>query len=134
MKLIIAEELKEQIRKKLGIKSLDNLLPAEKAVISIIDEMSPFEPNRWTPVEEELPKMYGTYMVTYIQDGEKYTGTAQFYKSVSHGFGFFKSVQENVWEVNEIDEEDEVEVIAWQEKPEPWSPEKDTNNHQPPTA
>jgi len=46
MKLIIAEELKEQIRKKLGIKSLDNLLPAEKAVISIIDEMQPFEPNR----------------------------------------------------------------------------------------
>ena len=36
----------------------------------------------------------------------------------------FKSVGKNVWKVNEVDEKDTVEVVAWKKMPEPWSPEK----------
>ena len=66
MKMIIAEDLKERIRKKLGIKSLDNLLPGERAIVRLIDEMQPFEMEEWIPVGEDIPRINDTYMVTYI--------------------------------------------------------------------
>lgn len=124
MKMIIAEDLKERIRKKLGIKSLDNLLPGERAIVRLIDEMQPFEMEEWIPVGEDIPRINDTYMVTYIQNGKKYTGTARFYNSVTYGFAMFKSVGKNVWKVNEVDEKDTVEVVAWKKMPEPWSPEE----------
>lgn len=40
MRLIDADALKERIRKALGIKSFDNLLPSEKTIVKQIDMAS----------------------------------------------------------------------------------------------
>ena len=50
-RLIDADELKERIRKALGIKSLDNLLPSEKTIVKQIDMVSPIQPeSHWISV------------------------------------------------------------------------------------
>lgn len=46
MRLIDADALKERIRRFLSIRSLDNLLPEEKAIVQHIDKM---------PTEDAVP-------------------------------------------------------------------------------
>ena len=54
MRAIDADELKERIRKALGIKSFDNLLPSEKAIVKQIDIASTIQPEpHWHPVSEQ---------------------------------------------------------------------------------
>ena len=43
MRLIDADALKERIRRFLSIKSLDDLLPEEKAIVQHIDRMPPVD-------------------------------------------------------------------------------------------
>ena len=45
MRAIDADELKEQIRKGLGIKSFKHLLPAEKYIVEKIDRMPTIQPE-----------------------------------------------------------------------------------------
>ena len=44
-RLIDCDELKEQIRRSLAIKSLDYLLPAEKAIVEQIDHITTIIPE-----------------------------------------------------------------------------------------
>ena len=46
MRAIDADTLKEQIRKGLGVKSLENLLPAEKYIVEKIDRMPTIQPEQ----------------------------------------------------------------------------------------
>lgn len=48
MRAIDADALKERIRRFLGIKSFDNLLPAEKAIVQQIDHMPTIQPEQRT--------------------------------------------------------------------------------------
>lgn len=57
MRAIDADALKERIMRFLGIKSIDNLLPAEKAIVEQIDRIPTIQiEQRWIPVTERLPK------------------------------------------------------------------------------
>ena len=46
MRAIDADELKEQIKNGLGIKSFENLLPAEKYIVEKIDRMPTIQPEQ----------------------------------------------------------------------------------------
>lgn len=57
MRAIDVDELKEQIRKGLGIKSFEYLLPAERYIVDKIDRMPTIQPERcWIPCSERLPE------------------------------------------------------------------------------
>lgn len=68
---------------------------------------------QWTPCSEELPKAGVRYQVTF-ESGE--VGYADFRNKIFLSDG---SVKENVWETERY-YEDDGEVIAWKELPEPY--------------
>ena len=66
MRAIDADELKERIRKALGIKSFDNLLPSEKAIVKQIDIASTIQPEpHWHPVSEQPQEDDDYLLLTY---------------------------------------------------------------------
>ena len=72
MRLIDADALKERIRKALGIKSFDNLLPSEKTIVKQIDIASTIRPEpHWIPVTEscECDLMDNEEVLVFQKDG-----------------------------------------------------------------
>lgn len=70
VRLIDADALKERIRKALGIKSFDNLLPSEKTIVKQIDMASTIHPEpHWIPVTEDTLPEEGRIVVVYGEKG-----------------------------------------------------------------
>ena len=61
MRLIDVDALKERILRFFRIKTFDDLLPEERAIVHLIDHAPTIEPERtgWIPCKEQLPKKSG---------------------------------------------------------------------------
>ena len=123
MRPIDADELKESIRVLLGIKSFDYLLPAEKAVVQLIDQMQTLETQEWTPVAEGLPDEH------YLDDGwVDPSRPVLVYLSfhvyrISRYWGHRKTKGTGNYVIPDwvdLEEYDSENVVAWMPLPEPW--------------
>lgn len=73
MRAIDADELKEQIRKGLGIKSFKYLLPAERYIVDKIDRMPTIQPEQRTDtLKAEIKRMKRAF--TTCINSDYYTG------------------------------------------------------------
>ena len=131
-RLIDADALKERIRKALGIKSFDNLLPSEKTIVKQIDMASTIrhEPH-WIPVTERLPENNDPVNVTWVNRNPEvyymnikdkpFTATAHYHRG--HWYWYSSVTQDYLdeygeWTPDLVDKD--VEIIAWMPLPEPY--------------
>lgn len=120
MRLIDANELKERIKRFLGIKSLDYLQPAEKAIVKLIDGMATVKEVDWIPCREGLPEKSGEYFVTWTAPrlkGRRFIEIVEFTAPHStydeDGYTIVPGPDdEGEWETYDINY-DGVEVLAW---------------------
>lgn len=111
MRAIDADALKEQIRKGLGIKSFDYLLPAEKYIVEKIDSMTTIQPEqRWIPVTEMLPED-DTVVLVCGRSGGVYTAIHNNSKTWIRGW----------WKMNSKNHH--CNPTAWMPLPEPYQPD-----------
>ena len=85
-KYIDADETLEQIRKKLGVKSLSYLLEVERQIVAVIQSMSSIDIPQWIPCSERLPEEEGEYFVTVKKTAfdTEYDATEVAYCSPNH--------------------------------------------------
>ena len=131
MRLIYANELEERIKRFLGIRSLDYLQPAEKAIVKLIDGMATVKEVDWIPCSEILPEKSGEYYVTWtapVCNGKRFVEIIEFtapQPDYDEGEGCFIYPGENEvgeWETYDIHYKD-VEVLAWMSIPKPYDGE-----------
>nr|DAI27713.1 MAG TPA: Protein of unknown function (DUF551) [Caudoviricetes sp.] len=82
----------------------------------------------WIPVEEQLPKEYGEYLVTIVPSAG-YLWAKRIIANFSDLMGIVKKPIFYTGEVGKIDFEDITGmVIAWNPLPEPYQPERSDNH------
>ena len=112
MRLIDADGLKDRIKRGLGIKSFENLLPAEKYIVEQIDHMPTIQPEyRWIPVTERLPQQ-SVEVLTYTG----LVGMIEIQSLEQDRKGFL------YWENQHGDTQD-MTVTAWMPLPKPYQPD-----------
>ena len=111
------DEVLEQIRKKLGIKSLDYLLEAERQIVDAIQSAPSIDIPQWIPCSERLPSENGRYLVVYPMLINK-----PWVSTLWYGKPIFPEKDEPCFYASD-DEYGDVEysdVIAWMPLPKPY--------------